>query len=89
MNAALIDNPFAIGDLVHIPQGTTLYRTVNTEKNMVFDRPMPIKLIDEPTVGLIINKSIYDFYVVSIGNREYMVKTEQINYVKEGSNNAY
>lgn len=89
VNAILMDNPFAIGDLVHIPQGTTLYRTISIDKRIIHDRPMPIKITDKPTVGLVINKSIYDYYIIGIGTKEYMIKSEQINYIKEDSANAY
>jgi len=91
VNATLMDNPFAIGDLVHIPQGTTLYKIINPNNSitMIYDRPIPVKISDKPTVGLIINKSIYDFYIVDVGNKEYMIKSDQMNYVEKGYNNAY
>ena len=84
-----MDNPFAIGDLVHLPQGTILYRILDTNKKMLHDIPMPIKMTDKPTVGLIINKSIYDFYKVSVGNKEYLIKAEQMNYQNENNKYAY
>lgn len=84
-----MNNPFAIGDLVHIPQGTTLYRTLDSNNRFAYKVPLPIKIIDKPTVGLIINKSIYDFYTVSIGNIEYLIKSDEINYTSEKYIHAY
>ena len=89
MTLLTMDNPFSVGDLVHLPQGTILYRLIDFNAKKINDVPMPIKIIDRPTVGLIINKSIYDFYMVSIGNQEYLIKAEQMNYKSENSNYAY
>jgi len=83
-----MDNIFNIGDLVHLPQGTTLYRLINSDKRFVYDRPMPAKLVDRPIVALILKKSIYDFYVVSIKNEEYMVKSEEA-FIINGDTNVY
>jgi hypothetical protein len=88
MIAAIMDNPFAIGDLVHIPQGTTLYKLLNTQTKFLFDRPMPIKTADKPLAGYIINKSIYDFYIVGVGDREYMIKSDEIK-ILNGVKNVY
>lgn len=84
-----MNNPFAIGDLVHIPQGTTLYRTIDNNNTFIYKVPLPIKIVDKPTAGLVINKSIYDFYVVSIANVEYLIKSDEINYTSEKYIHAY
>lgn len=85
---AAMDNIFHIGDLVHLPQGTTLYRLINTDRRFIYDKPMPIRLIDRPTVGLILKKSIYDYYVVEIKNEEYMIKSEEA-FIINGDTNVY
>lgn len=84
----IMDNIFYIGDLVHLPQGTTLYRLINNDKKFIYDRPMPIRLVDKPTVALILKKSIYDFYVVSIKNDEFMIRSEEA-FIINGELNVY
>jgi hypothetical protein len=89
MKALMIDNPFAIGDLVHVAQGTTLYKILDLNKPMIYEKPMPIKITDIPSIGYIINKSIYDFYLVGIGSREYMIKSEELEYYNKDTSNVY
>jgi len=83
-----MDNPFAVGDLVHIPQGTTLYKLINSETRFIFEKPIPTKIADKPLTGYIINKSIYDFYIVGIGDKEYMIKSDEIQ-ILNGAKNVY
>jgi hypothetical protein len=89
MNYHQLNNAFAIGDLVQIPQGTILYKSVDSIKKIILDNPTPINIIDKPTIGLVINKSIQDFYIVSIGDKEYLIKSEQMNFALERNKNAY
>lgn len=89
MNQILMDNPFAVGDLVHIPQGTTLYRIIDKNKNFIYTNPQPIKVIDIPKIGYIIDKSVYDFYIVGIENAEYMIKSYEMNLTSEKLKYAY
>lgn len=77
-----------IGDLVHLPQGTTLYKIINNSKRFIYDKPMPIKMIDSPEVALVIQKSIYDFYVVNIKEQEFLIKSEEA-YIINGDYNVY
>jgi hypothetical protein len=77
-----MDNPFAIGDLVHISQGVILYDlsgySLMTTTNDFF---APKKVNDKPTVGLITNNPEREFYNVSIGNEQYYVRKEDIALV--------
>lgn len=75
MISSQMNNPFMIGDLVHIPKGVVLYSTENAKP------PSPQKVNDKPVVALIINKYVTDFYNVSIGQEEYVVKKEDMALV--------
>ena len=86
MLTAIMDNPFAVGDLVHIAQGTTLYKVYNNDKKLIYDKPMPVKILDKPTTGYIINKYIDDYYLVGVGNKEYLIRTEEIRFLNEVKN---
>lgn len=88
MNQQTMNNPFAIGDIVHLPQGTTLYKILNNDKRFLYDRPMPSKIVERPSIGLIIKKVINDFYMVSIENQEYLIKMQDAYYIY-GETNVY
>lgn len=70
-----MDNPFAIGDLVHIPQGVVLYDTISTNKPA-----KPMKINDRPIVGLVMNKFVHH-YTIMIGEEEFLVSKEDITLV--------
>lgn len=71
-----MDNPYAVGDLVHLPSGVVLY---GTSKNYV--QPMPVKVIERPAVALVMNKFASEYYSVSIGEDEFLVRKEAISLV--------
>jgi phage terminase large subunit-like protein len=69
-----MDNPFAIGDLVHIPKGVMLYEAAA-------DYAIPEKAVSDVAVGLIMRKQLGDFYSVSIGQNEYLIKKEDMTLI--------
>ena len=74
-----MDNPFSVGDLVHIPKGVILYDDNDGRETRTF--PMPERAIDKPAVGLIINKPFPEWYRVSIGETEYLIRKEDMTLV--------
>ena len=68
-----MDNPFAVGDLVHIPKGVLLYESMDENHY-----PIPEKALEKPSVGLVIKKADRDFYKVSIGLNEYLIRKEEM-----------
>jgi hypothetical protein len=68
-----MDNPFAVGDLVHIPKGVLLYESFDQNHYAI-----PDKALERASVGLILQKSYNDFYIVSIGIREYLIRKEDM-----------
>ena len=81
MISSQMDNPFAIGDLVHVSQGVVLYGQTEFGQLSNTNPFAPKKINDKPTVGLITQKSIHEFYTVSIGNEQYYVRKEDIALV--------
>lgn len=75
MTNSQMDNPFAIGDLVHIPTGVVLYDSNSADKPA-----RPQKINDKPIVGLVLNKLI-QYYTIIIGQDEYLVLKEDITLV--------
>lgn len=76
-----MDNPFMIGDLVHIPKGVVLYRNFKKQTDALYPNPSPAKINDKATVALVIKKVIPQFYNVSIGEEEYIVMKEDITLI--------
>ena len=81
MISSQMDNPFAIGDLVHISQGVVLYGQPDFGHLSKSNPFAPKKVNDRPTVGLITEKSALEFYTVSIGKEQYYVRKEDIALV--------
>jgi hypothetical protein len=77
-----MDNPFAIGDLVHIPSGVILYKPILPAISR--SGPFPAKASEKPTVGLVLNKDIMEYYKVSIGQEEYLLKKEDMVLIRKG-----
>jgi hypothetical protein len=71
-----MDNPFAIGDLVHIPSGVVLY---GTSKHYM--QPTPLKVIERPAVALVMDKFASEYYSISIGEEQWLVRKEAITLV--------
>lgn len=70
-----MDNPFTIGDLVHIPQGVVLYDPISADKPS-----KPMKINDRPIVGLVMSKYLHH-YTIMIGEEEYLISKEDITLV--------
>lgn len=75
-----MDNPFMIGDLVHIPQGIMLYGTVSPISG-------PAKVTDKPFVGLVMKMYNAYFYKVGIGTEEYYIRKEDISLITRKEDN--
>lgn len=75
-----MDNPFSVGDLVHIPKGVLLYDDRGGNQTQSYF-PLPEKAIEKPSVGLILNKPFPEFYRVSIGPEEYLIRKEDMMLV--------
>ena len=75
MISSQMDNPFAIGDLVHIPQGVVLYDPISSNKPQ-----KPMKINDRPIVGLVMSKLLHH-YTIMIGEEEYLISKEDITLV--------
>lgn len=71
-------NPFAVGDLVHIPQGVVLYFIDDSRVSSVVS---PKKVNGKSTVALVLNKKYGEYYNISIGNEEFLVKKEDMALV--------
>lgn len=71
-----MDNPFMIGDLVHIPKGVILYAG---EK--IHSPPSPSKVNDKPRVGLVLKRIIPEFYTISVGEEEYVIRKEDLSLI--------
>lgn len=71
-----MDNPFKIGDLVHIPTGVVLYDMVNG-----WGGPAPAKVSERPSVGLIMKKDGTGLYRVAIGQVEYLITKEDMSLI--------
>ncbi len=79
---------FIPGDLLHIPQGTILYSKIKIG-DQSFPAPAPRQVIDNPTVALVIEKDINDFYLVSIKDQQYLINGELVNIYNEDLQHAY
>lgn len=76
-----MDNPFAVGDLVHIPSGVVLYTPINVIKEKT---ARPVKALEKPSVGLILNRDFSEYYKVSIGLEEYLLRKEDMVLIRKG-----
>ncbi len=76
-----MDNPFAIGDLVHIPSGVVLYTPINIIKEK---QARPVKALEKPSVGLILNRDFSEYYRVSIGRDEFLLRKEDMVLIRKG-----
>jgi hypothetical protein len=81
---------FIPGDLLHIPEGTVLYDIIRVNMNgNLFPAPVPKQVIRNPTVALVIEKDINDFYLVSIKDQQYLINGELVNVYNEDLQHAY
>lgn len=84
------NNLFSAGDLLHMPQGTVLYHKI---KRHFFGsgtaNAIPIKVVEKPTIALVMEKDINDFYLVSIKDQEYLIKGYDVSLVNEELERAY
>lgn len=71
-----MDNPFMIGDLVHIPTGVVFYVQTN-----VYTEPIPSLVNNKASVGLIIKKDTTGLYRISVGLSEYLIKKEDVSLI--------
>ena len=81
-----MDNPFAIGDLVHIPSGVVLYSPIDL--SIIKERKVAaraIKALEKPSVGLVLNRDLTDYYRVSIGQDEFLLKKEDMVLIRKGT----
>lgn len=76
----VMDNPFMIGELVHIPSGVITYSHVG-EGSIITHAT-----IKEQTVGVIIKKSVFtDYYEVFVlGNLRLILKEDMFSLKKKG-----
>ena len=82
MISSQMDNPFAIGDLVHISQGVVLYGNSDNFYLGMSNSPLiPTKVNDKPTVGLVMENSIHEFYNIAVGQERYYVRKEDMALV--------
>ena len=82
MISSQMDNPFAIGDLVHISQGVVLYGNSDNFKLGISSSPFsPRKVNDKPTVGLVMEHSMYEFYNIAVGQERYYIRKEDMALV--------
>lgn len=72
-----MDNPFMIGDLVHIPKGVVYYALSSSRR----DEVTPLKVNDKPSVGLILKKEYTSLYKIAVGEKEYLIKKEDISLI--------
>jgi hypothetical protein len=80
-----MDNPFAIGDLVHIPSGVVLYSPIKLD--IIKERKYAakaVKALEKPSVGLVLNRDFSDYYKVSIGQDEFLLKKEDMVLIRKG-----
>ena len=65
-----------VGDLLWIPQATMLYKGPNN--------PMAVKFNSEPKVGLFLNETGYDGYILTlVDGQEWIVEEKHVRKVKE------
>lgn len=79
MISSQMNNPFMIGDLVHIPKGVVLYYHMKDEYRK--SSPSPAKVNDKARVALVLKKIVSEFYSVSIGEEEYVVMKDDMSLV--------
>lgn len=85
----LINNKFMPGDLVHLPQGTVLYNKIRQTVNEAYPNTIRIKLLEKPTIGLVIEKDIEDFYLINTMGNEYLIMGQQVNVYNEELKHVY
>ena len=71
-----MDNPFMIGDLVHIPKGIIFYRATYVPQSPIIDM-----VCDQACIGLVARKYLSDFYYVFVGEKEFLVSKEDITLI--------
>lgn len=76
-----MNNPFMAGDLVHIPSGVILYKPIHE-----WSDAFPAKTLEKPSVGLVLSKDIAEYYKVSIGRDEFLLKKEDMVLVSRKDN---
>ena len=81
-----MDNPFAIGDLVHIPSGVVLYSPISLDviKEHKKYAAKAVKALEKASVGLVLNRDFSDYYKVSIGLDEFLLKKEDMVLIRKG-----
>jgi len=87
--SALMNNKFMPGDLIHLPQGTVLYNKIRINTISEYPNAIPIKLLDKPTIGLVIEKDIKDFYLVNTMGNEYLIMEQGVNVYNEELKHVY
>lgn len=71
-----MDNPFMIGDLVHIPKGVVFYIKQN-----LYTEPIPSVVNNKVSVGLVMKKDATGLYRISVGPTEYLIKKEDVSLI--------
>ena len=85
-----LNNCFSPGDLLHVPQGTIIYNKIRKQFfGNSYPNSIPIKALEKPTIALVIEKDISDFYLVSIKDQEYLIKGCDVSLVNEELERAY
>lgn len=68
MITSQMNNPFAVGDLVHIPQGVCLFNS---------DYKLSI-VTDKPVVALIVADNRLPYYTILLGDIEYLIEKQEM-----------
>lgn len=87
--AAILNNKFMPGDLLHIPQGTILYQKILLSFNGSSPTGVPKEIVKQPTIGLVLDKDTNDFYLISIKDQEFLVHSDNVNIYNEELKHVY
>jgi hypothetical protein len=71
-----MDNPFAVGDLVHIPAGVFLNKLYANNVTML------AKITSKPTIGIILSRTVGLSYEVFVIGDKYLINKEDMTLYK-------